>query len=115
MSQLLILGTAILAVGPFVDTENQISSPDIVYPKSTIPGYQIQDVTLPPDFTIQTYRWVAGALQKIADPTPSPTADAPIITASFNASLKRKAVKLQQQGKTFEAVQLLLQAQGVKS
>jgi hypothetical protein len=115
MSQLLILGTGILAIGPLVDTGNAIQCPDIIYPKTTIPGYEIQDVVLPSDFTIQTYRWVAWALQKIVEPTPPPIFNEPIITESFNASLKRKAVKLEAQGQTFEAVQLLLQAQGVKS
>lgn len=50
------------------------------------------------------------------NPTPSvpPPPDAtPIIADSFNSSLQRKAVKLEAQGKTFEAVQLLLQAQGI--
>lgn len=51
------------------------------------------------------------------DPAPPPapplSANAPIITESFNASLRRKAQVLQDQGNTFEAVQLLLQAQGV--
>lgn len=50
---------------------------------------------------------------------PPPQAQAPdatpIIVQSFNASLRRKAEVLQQQGKTFEAVQLLLQAQGVQT
>lgn len=48
-------------------------------------------------------------------PTPPAPDNSPIITESFNASLQRKAVKLEEQGKTFEAVQLLLQAQGVQS
>lgn len=38
-----------------------------------------------------------------------------IVTQSFNSALRRKAATLQQQGSTFEAVQLLLQAQGVQS
>lgn len=50
---------------------------------------------------------------------PPPVPQAPdatqIITDSFNASLIRKAEKLEADGNTFEAVQLLLQAQGVQS
>lgn len=115
MSQLLILGTAILAVGPLIDTGDTIECPGIDFPKAVIPGYEIQEVSLPDDFTIQTYIWVAGALQKVVEPIPPQPDNSAIVTESFNASLKRKAVKLEQQGKTFEAVQLLLQAQGVKS
>lgn len=53
----------------------------------------------------------------VPKPPPTPVApDAtPIITSSFNAGLKRKAAKLQDDGKSFEAVQLLLQAQGIQS
>lgn len=50
-----------------------------------------------------------------APPVPPISANAPLITQSFNASLRRKAVALEQQGNTFEAVQLLLQAQGVQT
>lgn len=48
-------------------------------------------------------------------PTPKPPDSSPIVTASFNSSLQRKAVVLQKEGKTFEAVQLLLKSQGVQS
>jgi hypothetical protein len=59
--------------------------------------------------------WNGTSFVNPPPPGPDPALNAPIITASFNSSLRRKAVKLQQQGKTFEAVQLLLQAQGVQS
>lgn len=48
-------------------------------------------------------------------PPPNMADNASIITESFNASLRRKAAVLQSQGNTFEAVQLLLQAQGVQT
>lgn len=48
-------------------------------------------------------------------PVPALSANAPIITESFNSSLRRRAAVLEQQGNTFEAVQLLLQAQGVQT
>ncbi len=80
MSQLLIFGAAILAIGPLIDTGNSIQCPDIIYPKATIPGYEIQIVSLPADFTIQTYQWIAGALQKKAVVTP------PITVAQSNAN-----------------------------
>lgn len=59
--------------------------------------------------------WNGTSFNNPTPPSPPAPNNAPIITESFNASLKRRAVKLQQQGKTFQAVQLLLQAQGVKS
>lgn len=57
--------------------------------------------------------WNGSTFVNPTPPTPPQPDNTAIVTESFNASLKRQAVKLQQQGKTFEAVQLLLQAQGV--
>jgi hypothetical protein len=115
MTQLLILSTSILATGPVVDTGDSLQTPFIIYPKSLIPGYQIQDVSLPSDFSVQTYQWVSGQLQKIpVPPVNNLPQNAGIVTQSFNSSLRRKANSMQTQGKTFEAVQLLLQAQGVQ-
>lgn len=117
MTQLLILSTSILAIGPVTDTGDSIQTPDIVYPKSLIPGYEVVDVSLPDDFSIQDYEWVSGHLQKIPDTSQNniDPANAVFITQSFNSSLRRKAAGLQQQGDTFGAVQLLLQAQGIQS
>jgi hypothetical protein len=59
--------------------------------------------------------WNGASFENPEPPQPQAPDAAPIITKSFNSSLRRKAEKLQQQGKTFEAVQLLLQAQGVQT
>lgn len=59
--------------------------------------------------------WNGNSFVNPVPPAPPMPDNQPIITASFNASLQRKAVKMEAQGNTFEAVQLLLQAQGVQS
>lgn len=59
--------------------------------------------------------WDGTSFTNPVPPAPVAPDATPIVTASFNASLKRKATKLQDDGKSFEAVQLLLQAQGIKS
>jgi hypothetical protein len=58
---------------------------------------------------------INGVLVRKPAVVPSLSINAPIVTDSFNASLRRKAAKLQENGDSFKAVQLLLQAQGVKS
>lgn len=57
MTQILIVGSAILAQGPFTDNGDSIAAPDIVFPKSTIPGYSIVDVALPDGFSVGGYSW----------------------------------------------------------
>lgn len=57
MTQILILGSGILAQGPFTDTGDSLAAPDIVYPKATIPGYQIVDVPLPDHFSPAGFTW----------------------------------------------------------
>lgn len=59
--------------------------------------------------------WNGVSFENPIPPPPPQPDNSPIITASFNASLRRKAMILEQQGNTFDAVQLLLQAQGVQS
>lgn len=57
--------------------------------------------------------WNGSSFVNPVAPTPPLSDNASLITQSYNASLQRKAEQLEQQGKTFEAVQLLLKAQGV--
>lgn len=59
--------------------------------------------------------WNGTSFENPVPPTAPQSDNAPIIADSFNSSLRRKAAILQQQGNTFEAVQLLLQAQGIQS
>lgn len=91
MTQLLIVGTTILDIGPFTQTDAQITSADAVYPLNAIPGYSLQDVTLPAGFTSARYRWVDGALAA-APPDPLVLADAQaaqtaLVSAACNAAI----------------------------
>lgn len=65
----------------------------------------------PLDSVIGSY-WNGISFDNPVPPTPSAPDATDIITASYNASLVREAEKLEADGKTFEAVQLLLKAQG---
>src|ERR1700748_826865 len=87
MTQLLIVGTSILAIGPIDDSGTDVITPDIIYPKSLIPGYQIVDVNLPSGFAIQDYEWISGNLHKIdATPdTPTPEQQRAAIQAQIDA------------------------------
>lgn len=67
MTQLLIIGSKILAQGPFTDTGDSVKSADAIYPKIVISGYAIVDVTLPADFSLARYQWVNGALSRNPD------------------------------------------------
>ncbi len=101
MSQLLILGTTILAIGPLIDTGVSIQCPDIIYPKSTIPGYEIQVVALPSDFTIQTYKWISGALVKNAVVAPPITVAQS--SANYIAMMQSRVDALNAKGDFLEA------------
>lgn len=104
MTQLLIVGTVILATGPLVDDGDSIECPGITYPKSVIVGYEIQDVSLPNDFTITTYEWVGNALHKIVIPLP------PVVRpdnhANYIAMMESRADALEAQGLIVDAILL---------
>lgn len=110
----LIVGSAILAGqdGDFVEDSIALYSDGVVFPKNAMFGYEVVVGNLPAGASIGQCEYVGGQIVVIPPPSPPQSANGPIITESFNASLKRKAAKLQKEGKTFEAVQLLLQAQG---
>ena len=64
MSQLLILGSSVLAVGPLVETSAEIAAPDVIFPKQSMPGWQIVETNLPNDFSPMTHEWANGSIQK---------------------------------------------------
>ncbi len=68
----------------------------------------------PLDSVIGSY-WNGTAFENPAPPIPPEPDNSDIVAQSYSALLKRKAEALAQQGQTFEAVQLLLQAQGVQA
>lgn len=57
MTQLLIQGEVVLAVGPFEMDAESIKAPDAIFPKHVIPGWSMADVELPSDFTVAGYAW----------------------------------------------------------
>lgn len=57
MTQLLIQGSAILAVGPFEQAADSIVGPDAIFPKHVLDGWHIVEADLPPDFSTGAYRW----------------------------------------------------------
>jgi hypothetical protein len=91
----------------------QIDANSIVINYAEVGGFDAQFID--PMNSVLGAFWNGTSFVNPTPPGPDLSANAPIITDSFNASLRRKAVKLQAQGSTFEAVQLLLQAQGVQS
>jgi hypothetical protein len=62
MTQLLIVGSTILAQGPFEQTDDEIKSADAIYPKHVIDGYQLVEADLPEGFTCAGYEWIEDAL-----------------------------------------------------
>jgi hypothetical protein len=60
--ELLILGACILAQGPLTETADSIQSPDAVYPKSVIAGWQIVTAAVPDGFTCASFGWNGTAV-----------------------------------------------------
>lgn len=71
MSQLLVLGSIILAADP-VETGDSFVTPDQIFPKHVIPGYFLVGAVLPEGFTPHTYFWNGS------DPEMSPVPDTPV-------------------------------------
>ena len=68
---ILIQGSTILAIGPFTMTDTEIHSPDAVFPKHVVAGWQIVDATLPVNFAPGSHTYSNGVFTKIP-----PTAEA---------------------------------------
>lgn len=104
MTQLLVIAPDILAIGPFSETETDIIAIGIVYPKAIIPGYQIVDAELPPNFLIQDYNWVDGVLVKKFVPPPQISDEQ--AKANYIAMMESRADVLEAEGKIVEALLL---------
>ncbi len=64
-SQILVVGSAVLAHGPFTGVDDEsytIVAGDGAWPKHVMEGWQIVDVDLPDDFICANYQWSAGTL-----------------------------------------------------
>lgn len=82
MSQLLILGTSILAQAPLIESEDSIQSSDAVYPKIAIDGYRIVEASLPNGFSCHEYQFINDAIVKrYPDPPSKEEYNAPILAS----------------------------------
>jgi len=72
MTQLLIIGSAILAQGPFEQDDDNVCATDAVYPKHVIEGWQIVEADLPAAFSCADYEWIDGALSEKPPVVPPP-------------------------------------------
>lgn len=64
MTKILVMGSEIVAVGPWIETPSVFECENAIIPKSAIPGYQVVDVELPPGFAANGYEWIGGALSE---------------------------------------------------
>ncbi len=88
MTQLLIVGTAILAQGPLTQDDAHIFAPDITYPKDVIVGWQIVDVEAPSGFEPVNFTWDGAAVQ------PKPVVIAPLPVPQEVTAFQAKAALL---------------------
>jgi hypothetical protein len=72
MTQLLVLGAAILATGPLTIADGEVRAPDAIFPLQAISGWQVVDADLPSGFTPAEYAWDGGLTRK-ASTLPMPT------------------------------------------
>jgi hypothetical protein len=88
--ELLILGACILAQGPLTETADSIQSPDAVYPKSVITGWQLLEAVVPEGFTPQGYTWGGAAV--VVKPAPAPDAAA-ILAATLRIDAQADEIR----------------------
>lgn len=62
MTQLLIVGTNIIAQGPFISTDGAVETADQIIPKHIIEGWYIVDVDVPEGFTPGGYEYINSVL-----------------------------------------------------
>lgn len=111
MTQLLVIAPDILCIGPFTETDTDIIAPDIIFPKSIIPGWEIVDATLPDGFQLQDYQWIGGEL--VPKYIPPPQISPEQAKRNYVAMMLSRAGKLRAEGKTTEALTLELQVKGI--
>lgn len=70
---ILVFGTSILASGPYSESEDELVFNDIIYPKHVIQGYEIHEVVLKADESIQDFQWTGSGLVKILHAPKLPT------------------------------------------
>jgi hypothetical protein len=95
VKKLLIVTGSILAVGPFKDDGDSISTPEIIFPKHVIDGYEMVDVELPPDFSLGAYLWDGAKVVPAPPPAPRVPESVPMLDARLTliAAGKMAAVR----------------------
>lgn len=89
----------------------QLDANNYVINYAEVSGYSYPYID-PLNSVIGSY-WNGTSFDNPVPPVPPPPDNSAIVTESYNASLKREAAKLAEEGKTFEAVQLLLKSEGM--
>lgn len=79
MTQLLTQGSTILAVGPFIETDDSIRAEDVIFPKHVIEGYLVVEAELPDHFQSSSYQWNGTAVVMKTEQT-APTPVPPMVT-----------------------------------
>lgn len=97
MTNLLIVGSQILDVGPFSDDGITVSSPTANYPHSAMPGFQIVTTTVPPGFFPTAYTWNGTAVV----PTPAPPPPVPQSVTATQAKIALVNANLYQNVNTY--------------
>lgn len=70
---ILVLGTSILASGPFSESEDELVFSDITFPKHVIAGYEIHQIQIQEDESIRDFTWSDTGLIKIITTPTLPT------------------------------------------
>jgi hypothetical protein len=71
MTKIIVMGSEIVAVGPWTETSEAFECENAVIPKAAISGWQIVETELPEDFAQGGYEWSGGALARKSAPPPT--------------------------------------------
>jgi hypothetical protein len=70
---ILVVAGAIMASGPFSESEDEFEFSGLIYPKAVIPGYEIHEVALQDEEKISDFTWNGTELVKIIHTPVLPT------------------------------------------
>lgn len=100
MTQLLIVGSTIIAQGPLTQDASNVYATDAIYPKHVINGYQLVEAELPAGFTCAGYEWINGALSQ-----KPPVVIPPVVPESVSRFQARMALR---NAELFDAVETMM-------
>lgn len=115
MSQLLILGSAIIASNP-IESDDAFTTPDAVYPKHVIEGYEVVTADVPDGFTVQGHEWIDGAVAAKA-PVVVPPTQAEINDPIYAAleEIDKKSIRALREGNVGRCEELEAQAVALRA